>query len=358
MRFSRYFFTFFLVTGACGKDVSNSSQINEAWNLPNDPRYFERNYEYKLAELPASGQLDQIPWSDTYWPSYQGGIADRWQTGDDAFSYESVTSPEKMTQSQLAKLSPAEKFDLLRGRYDFPLVKAERQRTSPNAPHWEGLCHGWAPLSLLMREPKPITMSSAKGIAIPFGSSDIKALLMYHQGQLASAPSKMLGQRCNDDLGRFPRAGEKPPCRDINAGAFHLVLANRIGIRKEGFVADMTRDAEVWNQPVYGFKSTIGNGTKPSADAATGTVEEKRVRTEIYYAIEVAPNWRSQSTIFQRGRMKATFDYVLEIDAKGMVLGGRWLSQARPDFLWTQSLPKFGGEWQLLEKLYQRSILQ
>ena len=36
-------------------------------------------------------------------------------------------------------------------------------------------------------------------------------------------------------------------CEGVNAGALHILLANMVGIRKEGFIADVTRDREVWN---------------------------------------------------------------------------------------------------------------
>jgi hypothetical protein len=348
---------FFVLISAvsCGGGSGSISQISETWDWFNNPKVFERGYEFKLTSLPSSGEIAPTPWSDTYWPSFRGGIADRWQTWDDPFQFKTPDFPDKLSQAQISRLSPAEKFDLLRGRYDFPLVRAERARTSADAPRWEGLCHGWAPVALLLKEPRPVIANNAKGLKIPFGSSDIKALLTYHQGQLAYAPSKMLGQRCNDDFGRFPNSTKRPACEDVNAGAFHLVLANRIGLRKEGFVADMTRDAEVWNQPVYAFRSRVVQSSPASDGAARGTVEEKRIQTDLYYAIEVDPSWKAQNTILNRGRRKESLEYIVEMDARGRIIGGRWLSENRPDFLWVQSLGAFRGEWKILEDLYNQS---
>ncbi|NBX17181.1 MAG: hypothetical protein EBR09_07440, partial [Proteobacteria bacterium] len=66
------------------------------------------------------------------------------------------------------------------GRFDFPTVQSERRRTSPAAAAWEGLCHGWAPASLEFNEPEPVTVTGENNIKIPFGSSDIKALLSWY----------------------------------------------------------------------------------------------------------------------------------------------------------------------------------
>jgi hypothetical protein len=47
-----------------------------------------------------------------------------------------------LTEDELMELSPAEKLDILSGRYDYPTVRSEWGRTSPNDEYWEGLCHG------------------------------------------------------------------------------------------------------------------------------------------------------------------------------------------------------------------------
>src|SRR4051794_21735097 len=76
----------------CGR--GELSAVKEAWNPDNDPLRLGDGYERHLAVLPAEGELEQTPWSDTYWPSYQGGIANRWHAvaEPDAFTY---TAPTK-----------------------------------------------------------------------------------------------------------------------------------------------------------------------------------------------------------------------------------------------------------------------
>jgi hypothetical protein len=85
--------------------------------------------------------------------------------------------------------------------------------------------------------------------------------LAYSRG----LPTKFIGDRCNRDhnseapvavefdaLGRSTNS----ECRDINAGAFHVVISNLLGMRGQSLVYDRTFDDEVWNQPVRDFKVT------------------------------------------------------------------------------------------------------
>ncbi|MFT2612728.1 hypothetical protein, partial [Escherichia coli] len=74
----------------------------------------------------------------------------------DAFSYGLASEGRVRTMSyqELKGLSPAEKYDILEGRYDYPTVKAERERTHKNDATWYGLCHGLGPASIAYREPK------------------------------------------------------------------------------------------------------------------------------------------------------------------------------------------------------------
>jgi hypothetical protein len=43
-------------------------------------------------------------------------------------------------------------------------------------------------------------------------------------------------------------------CRDSNAGTYHVLLANYLGRMGKAFAEDRTDDAEVWNQPLRGYK--------------------------------------------------------------------------------------------------------
>lgn len=45
--------------------------------------------------------------------------------------------------------------------------------------------------------------------------------------------------------------------------------------------------------------------------------------------------------------------YWLEPDAAGCIVGGEWLSDAHPDYLWLATCPAFTGEFAELAQLYR-----
>ena len=82
------------------------------------------------------------------------------------------------------------------------------------------------------------------GIRIPFGSSDIKALVSYYYANGFISNTHQMGRRCYED-------GNRSDCEeDLNAGAFHIVLVNKIALRNEGIIIDLKRGLEVWNHPI------------------------------------------------------------------------------------------------------------
>ena len=74
-------------------------------------------------------------------------------------------------------------------------------------------------------EPAPVTMTNPDGIKIPFGSADVKALLDYYYAFYTEGDTHQLGNRCSVPV--WMGGGN---CSDVNAGAFHIVVANQIGL--------------------------------------------------------------------------------------------------------------------------------
>lgn len=141
-------------------------------------------------------------------------------------------------------------------------------------------------------------------------------------------------------------------CRDTNAGAFHVVLVQYLSDKNEdgakrGFVMDVTREDQVWNQPVYGFESRItavenvADIEDPLADfRAEGTVQIARVESTVHYGLEAGPYVDYTDSNSSRITSK-TYKYSLEIDADGYIIGGEWDTgsgyyggSSAPDFLW------------------------
>ncbi len=348
-------FSLLLLIG-CGQS-QNSSATREAWNEANDPLNLEGEFERKLDLLPLEGALEVQPWSDSYWPSYEGGVGARWVVGETGFDYPTHNKRQigRMSLAKLAELSPAEKFDVLNGDYRYATVKSERNRTSPDNQHWEGICHGWAPAAIAFAEPKSVLATSDAGVEVPFGSSDIKALLSLYVGNHGNSAFRALGARCNYDLTENPEFASRPECRDTNAGAFHIVLTNYIALLKQAFVADVTRDQQVWNQPVHGFSTVVVSTQDPSEGAAPGTVKEAVIETQMAYSLEISPEWDAVvGTDGQSNELK-TYKYRVELNAEGEIIGGEWMQEDRPDFLWTQDKPEFTARFAKLAELYELS---
>lgn len=351
------------IFSACGAQP-NKAHLREEWNPANDPlRILPENFERDFKDLPSTAKISKRPWSDSYWPTYAGGLAYRWNDGDSsieaAFTYRpyKLSQLRRMTAQQLAKLSPAEKFDILVGDYTFPLLNSERGRTSPDAPGWEGLCHGWASASINFQEPKALVATNPDGIEVPFGAADVKALLALYIGNYSTSRTYFVAERCNYDFTENPGAKKRPECRDANAGMFHLVLANKLGLEKKGFIADLNREQQVWNQPIVAFDSEVlGERQGASPGAAPGTVKEITLKTIIGYTAEIMPEWDAGIV----NESQREYNYQLELDSEGKILGGAWLEETRPDFLWLQEKSKFydvgSVKFSKLATLYRESI--
>src|SRR5690606_23843040 len=121
-------------------------------------------------------------------------------------------------------------------------------------------------------EPEKTVVTNKDGIKVPFGSSDVKALLAMHDSYNSKGWNARVGERCSangkvpgeayPDKDKYPNPpskeqAEAPECQDINAGSFHIILANMIGINSHGFVAEVDRFADVWNQPVTAYSSKV-----------------------------------------------------------------------------------------------------
>lgn len=356
----------------------------EAIDWVNDPTRFGVNLETKLANLADKGKAKQRPWADTYWPTYQDGINHRWQD----------------TGNFLNDLSPAEKYDAAfngwkpesvkglkpykaewggfdqpfdESYYDKlgPLAKAisnfHGNRATRNAAKagklnsdgtakngnekenfggieaWEGKCHAWCPASIREKEPlKPVVHNGVR-----FEVSDIKALLIacYERSN-----SVMIGGRNgekdieSDPVGR----PKKPDARDINPGTFHILLGTLLGRDGVSFVEDRTASYQVWNQPIAEYEVVEKKEiTKQEASRLVGDNEGKykpnpnavkfyQVTTNVDYIVESHPGVEPNAHNDYQERTDY-YEYILELNAKGEIIGGEWLGASReehPDFLW------------------------
>ncbi len=352
--------------------IFSTSVLAERWNGANSPANFNKimgtRTVFSFASLPLNGKLgdDRLGWSETYWPSNKGGIAFRWSHPDpQPFKYKLYTKAElqKMSAKEISLLSPAELYDISQGDYNYTLTKRVLRESSPKDLWWEGICHGWALAASNYPEPAPVTLVNKDGIKVSFGSSDVKGLLAMHDAYNYKGTYAQVGRRCNA-MGKVEGEGDErdafpnPPlpeiantddCRDVNAGAFHVSVANLLGIHSRGFIADVDRFNDVWNQPVTSYSSTIvGEEAVSPEDRANGVERKIRVQTKFTYGEELkfwsaeaeaagSKNFVSKKpvtgTVHQEFRHK-NYEYIVELDFNGNVIGGEWVTETRPDFMW------------------------
>lgn len=191
-------------------------------------------------------------------------------------------------------------------------------------------------------------------------------------------------------------------CRDVNPMTLHLALVKLIGEKKTGFVLDVTRSAEVWNQPTYKYETTYlpiqlkeatADGRKvvkagELADVklvddpfkeyrAPGTKYLAHLQTKIWYGLENGP-----MVDYDRNPRKPDDDsttmmlaYTLEFDANKKLIGGEWgpvpfpedesessgsTGDEPPDFIWyyPNGSKATAGEFRedVVDKIHQCSL--
>jgi hypothetical protein len=374
-----FLFAFLLSCGA-----APTAETKESWNDANDPSIFQLSLRsYQLDELPLKAYLapEIYPWSDSYWPTYAGGIGNRWQispTGYDYrdFQYDFLSEEEIVANNPrvaLDLLSPAEKYDILLGRYDFPLAKEERRNQlravdpqTDSVPSWFGLCHGWAPATLLEAEPGTVTLTNSDGLDVTFFSSDIKALMTKVYADY-SPPQPSVGRRCYTDQHQIERDENGrillPECRDVNPAAFHLILTDYMA-RQEGFIVDISFGSEVWNQAVVGYEITEMESYPfdPAGDPAApyrapGTTTLVHVKNRLSYVTEIKSAREPNSIDPDRYTRTVPLEYTLELNFRGEIIGGEWASGHTPDFLWRAMKPASGQylDYAIVSKILEQS---
>jgi hypothetical protein len=345
------------------------------WSRSNNPSFFNPIAKIKMnpvfVELPLKAELqdNRFGWSETYWPSNKGGIAFRWNHPDpQPFKYKLLSREElkKMSETELSQLSPAELYDISMGDYNYTLTKKVLSKFSPNDLWWEGICHGWSLAASNYAEPAKTVITNRDGINVPFGSSDVKGLLAMHDAYNSRGHNARVGDRCavrgkvageeheKDGPISQPSARDaaRAECSDVNAGTFHIILASMIGLNSQGFIADVDRYNDVWNQPVTSYESTIvGNVDVTPQEFRNGVDKKIQIRTIMTFGEELAfysPEEASKGTIGFVSKEPVTgtpaqtfkfknYEYVLELDRSGSIIGGEWISETRPDFLWMKA---------------------
>lgn len=341
------------------------------------------------------------PWTGPYWPLKQGGIAnpymeksfltytafiplvDQIEPYEDRKNYVE-TRLAQLTEKEIAKLAPSEKYDLLLGNdldlsnrvWDFinqwkrdmkwNYMRSidlpdegdwEIEKKNYIVANWEGICHGWAPASGVVPKPqKTVYASLPDGRKVPFYPEDIKGLVSQTwANSIVQDHVLSEGLRCKrrspkrDKYGRYydhiPENGEiLPRCADVHPAVMHLTLVNIIGKQGRSFVVDKSATIAVANQPVssYEFKyfDPYNGSNRKSFDQAIRPYDarsdhysnERHPDTAFLVGVEskiMYADWSQIKKPTSRNYNKDNYNdltsyYDLEIDKQGNIIGGQW----------------------------------
>lgn len=374
---------------ACAPEVSDISteqpegkaESPERIDSVNDPNRFNLTMNRRLADLPASGDSLRRPFPSNWWPMRTAGIAQRWNAGQPspAEKYDLLATPEMIRDVELTLAQrdhdgmPANMGATPERFHIGPAAEWEHRNhgrygaTDPDS--WWGHCNGWSSYVLNEDEPvRPVSVrmdrtitparvvecaSASEAGCVRFELGDINALgaeLYWNDA------ARLLGRRCEQASSEFnfDTSGRinSVECRDGNAGSFHIITTNMIGLMRRPYIVDLNADQQVWNYPVYSYRVTSSRDIAVAdalreigapAGTTTWTYNTDAVRlvrvTMQASLVEdaVPPSTQPQGGNLARYTTVETYDYVLELDAAGTIIGGEWVGRSKtdhPDFMW------------------------
>lgn len=239
---------------------------DEHWDAANDPAKFGQVLEYKLDALPMKGEAKTIPWTGSYWPVANDNINFRWDGNNDspaakyskAFKVAGVEDAVSKSNGVDGQIASGAKACTSNSQCssDNGEICARRQGKTSGAciPTWFGICHGWTPASILFPEPKHAVVKNG----VTFKVMDLKALASF---VMTETDTKFVSLRCDTtnrangmNFDKYKRPSDAA-CRDPGSpGTMHVLMSNFLGKLGRAFAEDRTMDAEVWNQPIRGYR--------------------------------------------------------------------------------------------------------
>jgi len=313
-----------------------------------------------LKDLPVSGIANPIPWPSEYWPSYKDGINVRTdpsqQTAVEKYA-QAFNLQSKTISDEISKISGVDAWstnqrcqsddDCQSSQEQAKCAVREGTQQGYCVPSWYGICHAWAPASIMEPEPRcPVNYNG-----VQFGVMDLKGLItQLYDG--TGYGTVFAGSRCNaeqpqtDQYGRF----QDNECKDATPDFVHLALTNMLGRFNKSILADVTATSQVWNQPILSYQ--ILATQQYSASDAAGMVSEGQTtytfntnavyfhyyKTQMNYISEGASEGPiSGIDIVSQYTKTKTYEYILELDGSGVIIGGEWINESKsdhPDFMW------------------------
>jgi hypothetical protein len=300
--------------------------------------------ETKLSLLPAVGNTvsdgGHTPFSDTYWPDGDIGIAARYDdingnptvqktrsdvvlAADENGDRPTLAQLKNMSQAEINTLSLTEKYDIARSDYTYALTHRIISGQKGDAPGAYGICHGWSAAAINYSEPQKTVYVNKDGIVIPFGASDVKGLIAFYYAFEVSQFSEKKVKKYNvpnyvaakdangydlrnkdgnlilaksTDRDRvyfdYRQMGSRCPTKhcggeSLDPAPLHLALANLIGKYHRSFIVQANNSNDLWNFPMLGYASTLSG--ESSVAGNNGAVSKVSVVTDIYFADETEP---------------------------------------------------------------------
>ncbi len=263
-------FCLFLFWAACrGAPIqpgaAQPGQKEDAWDTANNPSHLGDDFIYAVYALPTEGEAPP-PIPGDYWPTYRDSINAKWDSEQPspvekyarAFGKDVTQVMDAVSYAQGVKSLDYRKActsdEDCSDQNDGSACAASYDGADKRCvPRWWGICHGWAPYALS----EPAAKHSVKRNGVTFYPGDLQALMSLLYTDIDSA---MLATRC--ELGNHDHpVGSDPSgrtiessCRDMNAGSWHVLVTNKMGLHHQGFVLDQSANYEVWNQPGWKFK--------------------------------------------------------------------------------------------------------
>ncbi len=268
-------------------------------------RWWNEPLEWRFDELPTQSSVPEyrVPYSGFIYPDGNGGVTTQLAKYDKAFNGggRSAASYERRDIVAHRQSIPVTRRGGLFGRRSYTTV-------SVGTPYWHGHCNGWAAAAI--RHAPPEHNVTRNGVV--FSPADIKGLL-----------SELYVYNGSEYLG-----GRGGP---INPALFHVVMTNWIGRMQHPVAMESDPGDEVWNYPLYSFATSF-------AKRAGGRQVEVKMNARYAHSVN-----RESNEPVRTARDKY-FHYVLNLDADGKIVGGRYYGgSSQLDMLWAPLAPRQGG---------------
>jgi inner membrane protein len=289
----------------------------------------------RFDDLKQAGVLDRplaqdaVPWSSTFFPSWFGAEAGRWQDSKltlvsrTLFGFHGPFEPR----------SPTEKYDVAVGDAKWTSTEHALKQSHNGKPRfWFGLCNGVGAAALQYPEPfRTVDVTAPNGATVRFHPQDVKALLAAANYWNASIVE--MGDRCD-----VVKLDQGQGC-SMNPATLVVALTNRLGLAKSSFLVDVHPTPQNQYYPVATATVRVTRPPYPLGDVPLGRALKGKVEqltevevhlvlssTTLGYAPANIPEGNDGTRFKKVGLHEVPFTWnaTLALGAESEILGGRW----------------------------------